>query len=795
MIGYFGRLLGFDHTQSIDSFELSFAASWASDHLWLLFSICLVVAGGVVVFYRRFENCKSQATRIVLSTLRAVLVCMLVLTLAAPLVHSSATVLRLPLVFVVIDDSESMSLDEASASDPAPITRVERLRQLFSEEGDDLVRRLEQDAQCRVQAFRLGNDTNATLNKLSLNSIAAELRADGAATPLLEALSSLPTQASSDRASAMIVLSDFVDTSNADSREKQLAELAAIGIPVHAAGVGATTLVDVSIDLIADKQVKRGEPTNVAIAVKQSGMDSESAIVTLHSRALEYLTETADSAEQLVGETTLTFGEATNACEFTYTPDSAGTVELIATVTSFDREQRVDNNTAARQLNVIADYLRVSYVEYEPNWEWRHIKDVFGRDKLVGRDGFRTFLASAASDARANNELFNTSLEQSRSEFLVNDVVMLGDVPRELLTADFCELTEEFVGRFGGGLVVIAGPRFGPNQLADTPLAKMLPVFLAADATLRDPSEFELATTNEALLYPFMRLADLEAEDTVAWNNLGKLPWYQPVAGVHQQADVLAEHPVDLCDDDETKQPLIAIRPYGKGQVVYLAFNEMWRLRKQYGDRYYQRFWSQLIYRLGMSHAIGIEKRFVAKFDREKYSVGDEASFTVDAYDEDFQPIGSDQQMNGALSRKLATSNDGTPSDSSEATRNISLPMTRPGHFAATFPLTEPGNYAFALTDPVSGRTMERRCFVANASVERRQIVRDVDLQRRIAEATGGRTYEVSQVDKLIRDLEVEPTYEQEHRQFALWNTPAWFLLVVGLMLSEWTLRKLAFLR
>ena len=37
-------------------------------------------------------------------------------------------------------------------------------------------------------------------------------------------------------------------------------------------------------------------------------------------------------------------------------------------------------------------------------------------------------------------------------------------------------MVKEFVGNLGGGLVVIAGPRFGPRELHQTPLADMLPV-------------------------------------------------------------------------------------------------------------------------------------------------------------------------------------------------------------------------------------------------------------------------------------------------------------------------------
>ena len=89
------------------------------------------------------------------------------------------------------------------------------------------------------------------------------------------------------------------------------------------------------------------------------------------------------------------------------------------------------------------------------------------------------------------------------------------------------------------------------------------------------------------------------------------------VNGIEPSATtVLAAHPDDKCDDGRTPQPLIAIRKYGRGEVVYIAFDEMWRLRKKYGEKYYRQFWGQMIHRLGLSHALGSQKRFVVNTDR-----------------------------------------------------------------------------------------------------------------------------------------------------------------------------------
>jgi len=781
MTQYIAWLLGFENVRSIDAIHVTLAAPWAGEHLWAVIGTCVIAIGGVVTFYRHFENCKSRALRVTLATLRAALLCLLLMTLAAPLVHSSATVLRRPLVYLVLDDSESMSVADG---------RSDQLQRVFSDQGGRFIQHLEVEAKCRVEAFRLRSDAANSLAKIDRHAITSKLKADGKTTPLLAALTALPKQARSERVAAVIAFSDFNDTSGNEAQDASRVTLPSNGIPIHTVGLGATSLIDISVELRTEAKVKLGEPTTVTVELQQSGLDQALATVSIEARALDTESGDAQQSLRLITERTVTLDTTSSAFDVSFTPESAGLIELVARVAPIRDETLLDNNVATRRVGVIEDYLRINYVDYEPNWEWRFVKEVIGRDKLVGREGFRTYLASSSTSVRLQNELFNKELVQPRSEFYANDVLFLGDGPREMFTPKFCELTEEFVSRFGGGLIVVAGPRFGPHELADTPLAKMLPVLLGDEGRLRDQAEFSLRRTKEAVLYPFMQLADSEAEDAAAWNNLEKLPWYQPVAGVHELARVLAEHPTDLCEDGKTPQPLIAIRPYGKGQVVYIGFNEMWRMRKRYGDRYYQRFWSQLIYRLGMSHAVGTEKQFVAGFDRFAYAVGDEAIFSVEAFDGDYQPLGMSQLKDGSLVGELTV-----PSTEGEVVRKLSLSTTRPGHFEAAIPIPAAGRYTVRLTDPITGRSYERSCVASSTSIETNRVVRNSELQESIATATGGNAYDISRVDDLIRELNLEPTLEQDHRQVALWNTPAWFLLVVGLMLSEWTIRKLAFLR
>ena len=204
-----------------------------------------------------------------------------------------------------------------------------------------------------------------------------------------------------------------------------------------------------------------------------------------------------------------------------------------------------------------------------------------------GDEGVPHVSISSDPQVRQQNELFLASMTPPREEFFENDLIFLGDMPSgpptPALSDRFCKLVKEFVGDMGGGLVVICGPRFGPQQLAKTPLADLLPVTVDPTARVRDQDSFTMQLTPQATGYPFMQLGagSTLPEMQKAWDSMGPLPWYQPAEGIHPAATVLAEHPTATCGAPGApghgrSSPLIAIRQYGRGEVVYVAFNESW---------------------------------------------------------------------------------------------------------------------------------------------------------------------------------------------------------------------------
>jgi hypothetical protein len=817
MTGVVGWLLGLENVASIDRIEPSFAASWAAENaFWGFFGVVALTAVSLW-FYLKHQPRGPWTARLALGCCRGLLLTLLLLTLANPVLRVALTNRRPPLVYVVFDGTESMEIEDAypvrqwaelaeriglDSQSPSreSISRIDCLRAFLQRSEANVLERLSRERGLRIEAFQFDGNSTSQLRKLRSSGadgqqfdasfVAGQLSTPGQVTALGAVLTDTGQQFGVGNLAALILVSDFAHNageSPVGNRDGDSASPAQrLGVPIYTLGIGATETIDLAVDLQTDPRMKRSERTEIVVQLRQDGLQGQSATVRLTARPLTGSTTSGEDQAILIGQQTVTLQSAVQRVEFPFTPEDAGRFEFSVEVDPLPGEAVGENNRASREVNIIDDYLRLMYVDYEPSWEWRFIKEVFHRDKLVGLDGFRTYLASSDPQVRETNILFLPTLTPQRSEFFANDVIFLGDMPRHALTDRFCEMTREFVGRFGGGLVVIAGPRFGPAQLRGTALEDMLPVILPPESRLRDERSFRPRRTVHADRYPFMRLGATDVENSQAWDNLRLLPWYQPVAQVHDQAFVLAEHPVDRCLDGRTPQPLIAIRPFGAGEVVYLGFDEMWRLRRLYGERYYREFWSQLIYRLGMSRALGADKRFVARTDRQEYRVEDRIMVTVEAYDENFDPLEQQDLPDGTLGGELTVSRSG----GSDTVREIALSMLRPGVFETSLPAAAAGAYQLRVRDPVGGGFHEIPFQVTSVSAERRSGIRNLPLQQQLARETGGRSYDLTNAHQLLDDLQMEPVIEHSTRSYPLWATPLWFFALVALMLGEWFTRK-----
>jgi len=808
MMRWLGSLLGIEGLESVQDVSLRFAAPWAQQRPVLVVFCCIAIGAVGAVFYLRFQGIRGKRGRVGMAVLRAALLALLLALIAEPVVSLGVRHSPRSLLLVLFDGTESMNIsDDPSAKTRQPDangpTRLDLVRAAIKDDedgenggnggnggisGKSILGKLGEKFRLRGYVLDRPDRAREILmsrpddDRIDGNYVAEQLSGLANVTAIGAALDDLRRRNRSHLLAGVVIVSDF-DQNRGDPALPAAEQLRA---PVYAIGVGPREVVDLSVDLQTPLVLKKGEKAEVTVLLRQSGLAGRDARIELLSRRMGTLRGGAGqrSFTHVAPVQVVPLGKDMVAATIIYEPRQSGRFTLRANAPALDGEATDENNAAEREIVVRDESLKLLFVEYEPTWEWRFIKEVFHRHPMIGREGFRTYLESADFAVRGGKGIFLEALVRPRAEFFSYDVILLSDVPGKMLSPHVQEMIREYVAKFGGGLVVISGARFGPGALNDTKLADMLPVIAESDQYPRT-DEFALQLTPQADLHEFMKLGRNAEENREAWAAFDKMQWYRPVVRPHPLATVLAVHPKDRCVDGRTPQPLIAVRRYGKGQVVYFAFNEMWRLRKMHGEKYYSQFWGQLIYRLGLGRALGSQKRFRLRTDRHVYQAGQKVRITVEAYTRSYEPLGV-EALSGRL---IAVEGPGAAKD--RQTR-FTVPLAR-GEviFETSVPVFSTGLHRLLIEDPVTGNEMETTFKVAAASAERRSTVRNVALQRAMAERTGGRAYELDQIERLLDDVKPRNIVQYTRRRIPLWNTWLVLILVLTLMVGEWTIRKL----
>ncbi len=182
---------------------------------------------------------------------------------------------------------------------------------------------------------------------------------------------------------------------------------------------------------------------------------------------------------------------------------------------------------------------------------------------------------------------------------------------------------------------------------------------------------------------------------------------------------------------------MIAIRQYGRGEVVYLGFDETWRLRRAHGEELYRRFWKEVMWRLALNHALGANKRFVVHTDQQRYPVDQTVTVTVAAGDAQYKALSENEVPGGKLSGQWIL-------PAAESQKPVAQPLTltqvQPGLFVTRFVVTAPGENRVRVTDPITNKPVEWTFTAFSTSVERQTPIRNSALQEAIAAESGGQS-------------------------------------------------------
>lgn len=782
------RFLGIDPGQDVLRLDrVFFVQPWPAAAA-VLFGLAAVA--WVLVFYLRDGTRPSWLLKGPMAALRLAAVALLVTILWQPMLRSYRTEVTPSIVALLIDESRSMGLRDRwqdarrraewvrALGDPdAPrATRMEALDRLLNRNDSALLRSLL--ATHAVRVYRFGD----TVREAELGSAADRPKPAGAPAESLPLRPGTPT-------AEQTRLGDAIDTVLQDTAGQPLAAIvllsdgghnvgedpthaarraADLKVPIHTVGFGDPTPArDVALtSLLTDEVVRKGDEVIVSVGLRNRGFEGRSVPLTLKL------------GDRVLRQATVRLGRPGERQEInlSFTPDSAGAKTLVVSVGALPGELSLTNNRKSWPVRVVDKKLKILYVEGRPRWEFRYLKNAILRDRTTI---FACLLADADPSLGGEGNRPIYGFPRDKKALFEYDILILGDVPRDFFTAVDLKNIRAFVEERGGSLVTIAGELFLPWQYRGTDLEAVWPIAVPPtrqEILFRDP--FQLELTEAGARNPMMFLAPDPEQNRALWHSLPGMYWCGVAERVKPGATVLVRHPTRT--GPEGKIPLMAVQQVGEGTSFMTMVDSTWQWRYRVGDKYFYRFWGQVIRSL-TPHELPGANRFVRlTSDRATYLLGEKVVLRARLLTPSFHPV----RVSAVTAELVREDGQRFP------VRLEPLPGAA-GVYSGEWLPPGPGNYRAVLRSP-SGQQGEAvtRLVVERSSLETDEPQQNEALLRRLALMTGGRYLLPTEVDELPN---LVPDRRQEFRtrvEHPLWTAPLGLFLFVLLLVSEWVLRK-----
>ncbi|HTM55610.1 MAG TPA: VWA domain-containing protein [Pirellulales bacterium] len=760
---------------------------WSLENTWSWapwFTLLFAIGAIGWVFYSYTSQGSGKRARGVLVTLRLAAILLVMLMLAEFTLSLRRT--GLPTVAILVDDSASMEIDDpysdarlkelvASRIQRAGLegnSRFNLAKALLLDDKTDLLSAIAK--RYRLKMYLVSSAARAQSGSLAeLQDALRAARALGEHSRLGAGLRQVLADLRGTPPAAVILLSDGVNTdgpSLADAANYARRK----GVPLLTVGLGSEQkLIDLELsDVLVDEIVFADDVVDFQFKLTGHGLTRKSVAVTLREKGnpavLAQLNVTIDDGKpQLL--------------HLPFRPEKVGEFEYVLEAEPLGEETQTENNRQSRLVSVRKEQIKVLLVQAYPNYEFRYLKNMLERDNSIE---LKTVLQEADLEYA---ELDNTALRVfpvRREELFAYDVVVFGDVNPDYLSTSGLANLHDFVEKKGGGVAFISGPQFMPAAYRNTPIEPLFPIAIPHDASggagNESMDEFIVQPTELGLASPQMQLGDQPGETANLWRNLHPLHWAYSGATAKPTARVLAEHPMRLGSDGRAV-PLFLMQYVGAGKVLFHATDETWLWRYRVGDVFFARYWVQAIRYLSRSKLLGQNHAVEISSDRREYRRGQAVRLRARFIDERVAPAADDGVT-------LVLEREGQPHRRVQLQRN----PTNRGVFEATASEMVDGSYHVWLAEPaVEGNVPAADLVVIAPPGEMEHLQMDSGELKQAAETTHGKFYRVNDVGRLLTDL--PPGHQvpiESLPPVPLWNRWWVLALFLGLVVSEWILRK-----
>ena len=643
----------------------------------------------------------------------------------------------------------------------------------------------------------------------------AELLGAARHTDLTGALARVSSDIPADSLAGIIVLTD--GRHNAPREIGPIARrLAMQNVPVCSVVFGSERgPVDAAVASVeAPETVHLRDRTLITVRLKVDGLAGhklrvklKAASKVIDSHALDVPSDRFRTEVQLVDE-----------------PKTTGPHAYNVVIEALPGEVLRANNFHPLTVHVTSEKARVLLVDGRSRWEFRYLKNLFaGRDQTVrlqyvllspdpiAGQAPRKVICASASRPEGVHEA--TALPDGEAEWLKFDVVILGDVPPDAMSAADMTALRKFVVDRGGTLVVVAGPRYMPHAHPSAELRELLPV-------LYDPSRqylgtpdgsesFRIALADEAAGALVVQQAVDAKRNAEIWRSMPPLFWRHPTVAAKPGATVLAyaateKMPACMTPPDagalpadqrrarrryERTHPLIACHNVALGRVMFVAFDRTWRMRYRVGDIYHHKFWGQVLRWATADKMLAGTTLVKLGTDRSHYGPEQSVHLRAKIVKADFSPVDA-----GDITVRIFQD------DREVRRRPMSYVPRSPGIYTADIGALPSGVYRAELasqtvTDLLQierARTAETHFSVdPSAPIELIELSADRSIVASLAGDLGDVVGPAGSyaLPAMLREPDIT---QVKNRDYFLWDSWALFGLIVVVATCEWAARKKA---
>lgn len=730
----------------------------------LVLLIVAAIAGIVWWFYRRERDLHSQAKRITLAALRVAGLALLGFLLMGPVIKFRHQDNQKSTVAIALDSSQSMGLKFGKGTG----SRFEQARgEILAPEGP--LAELSKSADVRL--FTFGNSTRL-MTPTGLRSLAP----DDDHTNLAGAIKDISQACRGSSLVGIVLLTDGVDTSKADVAG--ISRYAASrGTAVHTVGFGSGASVpDLEVAAIrAPEKAQFGSLVPVSVVVNRQAVREGFKVQLFRGTVFLKELEVPASSE-----------DTPVALAMNFVADHKGANDFRIEIPPVTGEQVVENNKRQFHIEVEETRTEVLFVEGSPRHEFAFIRRVMADNrffKVVSllRLGHKRYYT--ASDDESST--LSSGFPLNADELGRYKAIILSDVEAGEFSPQQLGLIADFVKTRGGGLLMLGGVNsFNLGGYAQTPLADLLPVSLAADSVepSLDDREFTFKLTPEGAEHEILRLTADPKENLSQWELMPALKGFNPLYKAKPGAHVLAYGATAM---PGAKAPVImAVQDVGAGRVAAFASANSWRwkMMRPVADDTFQRFWSQMIRWL----AAGSKEMISVSTDEQIASLRQPLTIRVSVLDKTHRPF-NDAKVTALVKDPLGNSE----------TLNLPWSLREDGVYQASYIPAAKGSYTVNVSAQAGAIKLEAPAtsFVAvETSVEFAHPNMDAAALERIAKVSDGTVDlngDLGQAVKAITErLDQQHSTTDLIEERELRDAPILLLAVALLWFGEWTMRR-----